>query len=152
MRKGVSRWMAPTGTILGTPNLADCSKSYEQKTEYILILSSMFSCSTTTIPSHIRITNGYISINPSIWFPNQLDQQPHPDLTFHHHLQSSALASSLTSPLTASLYVAFASFLLDLLSWHTKNSHVQYPEERRMISFHLFISILNEWFQLGLQK
>ncbi|XP_077189932.1 metalloprotease TIKI2 isoform X1 [Paroedura picta] len=71
---------------------------------------------TTTVPSHIRITNGYISINPSIWFPNQLDQQLHPDIMFHHHLQSSALTSSLTSPLTVSLYVALASFLLDLLS------------------------------------
>ncbi|KAJ7332748.1 hypothetical protein JRQ81_014928 [Phrynocephalus forsythii] len=70
---------------------------------------------TTTMPSPIRITNGYISVNPSIWFTNQLDQQPPPDLAFHHHLKSSDIGSTIASPLTVSICVAMTSFLLHLL-------------------------------------
>ncbi|XP_062974495.1 metalloprotease TIKI2 [Elgaria multicarinata webbii] len=71
---------------------------------------------TTTMPSHIRITNGYISVNPSIWFANQLDQQPQPDPAFRHHLKSSTTGSTLAAPLTVSVCVAMAFSLLDLLN------------------------------------
>uniref|UniRef100_A0A452J6P0 Metalloprotease TIKI n=1 Tax=Gopherus agassizii TaxID=38772 RepID=A0A452J6P0_9SAUR len=70
---------------------------------------------TTMLPSHVRITNGYITVNPPIWFPNQLDQRPRSDLPFHHQPKSSAAGRLLAPSITASFYVAIASFLLSLL-------------------------------------
>ncbi|XP_065409869.1 metalloprotease TIKI2 isoform X4 [Chrysemys picta bellii] len=70
---------------------------------------------TTTLPSHVRITNGYITVNPPIWFSNQLDQRPRSDLPFHHQPKSSAAGRVLAPSITASFYVAIASFLLSLL-------------------------------------
>ncbi|KAK9404275.1 metalloprotease TIKI2 [Crotalus adamanteus] len=71
---------------------------------------------TTTMPSDMRITNGLISVNPSIWFSKQVDQQPHPDLVFHHHLKSCALESTIASFFIVSVLAAMASVLLDLLN------------------------------------
>ncbi|XP_067391575.1 metalloprotease TIKI2 [Emydura macquarii macquarii] len=71
--------------------------------------------STTTLPSHIRITNGYITVNPPIWFSNHLDQRPRSDLPFHNQSKSSAPGSILVPSITASFYVAIAYFLLSLL-------------------------------------
>ncbi|XP_053893737.1 metalloprotease TIKI2 isoform X3 [Malaclemys terrapin pileata] len=71
--------------------------------------------STTTLPSHVRITNGYITVNPPIWFSNQLDQRPRSDLPFHHQPKNSAAGRILAPSITASFYVAIASFLLSLL-------------------------------------
>ncbi|XP_034636228.1 metalloprotease TIKI2 isoform X2 [Trachemys scripta elegans] len=71
--------------------------------------------STTTLPSHVRITNGYITVNPPIWFSNQLDQRPRSDLPFHHQPKNSAAGRVLAPSITASFYVAIASFLLSLL-------------------------------------
>ncbi|KAM3841617.1 metalloprotease TIKI2 [Vipera latastei] len=71
---------------------------------------------TTTMPSDMRITNELISVNPSIWFSNQVDQQPHPDLVFHYHLKSCALESTIASPFIVSVLAAMASILLDLLN------------------------------------
>ncbi|XP_034977535.1 metalloprotease TIKI2 [Zootoca vivipara] len=71
---------------------------------------------TTTVPSHIRITNSYISVNPSVWFSKPLDQQPQPDLAFRRHLKSSATGSNMASLLTLSVCVATTSLLLNLLN------------------------------------
>ncbi|XP_033008083.1 metalloprotease TIKI2 [Lacerta agilis] len=71
---------------------------------------------TTTVPSHIRITDSYISVNPSVWFSKPLDQQPQPDLAFRRHLKSSAVGSKMASLLTLSVCVATTSLLLNLLS------------------------------------
>ncbi|XP_006015810.1 metalloprotease TIKI2 isoform X1 [Alligator sinensis] len=71
--------------------------------------------STTTLPSYIRITNGYITVKPPIWISNRLDQRPRSDLPSHHQPKSSAPGSVLVPSLTASFCVAIASFLLSLL-------------------------------------
>ncbi|XP_026563001.1 metalloprotease TIKI2 [Pseudonaja textilis] len=71
---------------------------------------------TTTMPSDIRMTDGLISVNPSIWFSNQVEQQPHPDLVFHHHLKSCAFESTIASLCIVSVLTAMASVLLDLLN------------------------------------
>ncbi|XP_058032255.1 metalloprotease TIKI2 [Ahaetulla prasina] len=71
---------------------------------------------TTTMPSNIRMTDGLISVNPSIWFSNQVDQPPHPDLAFRHHLKSCALESTIASLFVVSVLTAMASVLSDLLN------------------------------------
>ncbi|XP_026521481.1 metalloprotease TIKI2 [Notechis scutatus] len=71
---------------------------------------------TTTMPSDIRMTDGLISVNPSIWFSNQVEQQPHPDLAFHHHLKSCAFESTIASLCIVSVLTAMAYVLLDLLN------------------------------------
>lgn len=83
-----------------------------------LIPSPVFSSSTTTLPSYIRITNGYITVKPPIWISNRLDQRPRPDRPSQPQPTSSAPARRLWPPLT-SLCLATAAFLLNLLqpSW-----------------------------------
>nr|XP_009501811.1 PREDICTED: metalloprotease TIKI2-like [Phalacrocorax carbo] len=70
--------------------------------------------STTTLPSYIRITNGYITVKPPIWISNRLDQRPRSDRPSQPQPASSASASILWPTIT-SLCVAIASFLLNLL-------------------------------------
>ncbi|XP_060629448.2 metalloprotease TIKI2 isoform X1 [Anolis sagrei] len=71
---------------------------------------------TTSMPSYIRTTNSYIPVNPSIWFSSQPEQQPHPDLAFRQQPESSAIGRIIASPLTISICVTMAPFLLDLLN------------------------------------
>ncbi|XP_014747508.1 PREDICTED: metalloprotease TIKI2-like [Sturnus vulgaris] len=71
--------------------------------------------STTTLPSYIRITNGYITVKPPIWISNQLDQRPRPDRPSQPQPTSSAPASLPWPSVTFPLCMAIASFLLNLL-------------------------------------
>ncbi|KAF4797161.1 metalloprotease TIKI2-like protein [Turdus rufiventris] len=71
--------------------------------------------STTTLPSYIRITNGYITVKPPIWISNQLDQRPHPERPAQPQPTSSAPGSLPWPSVTFPLCMAIASFLLNLL-------------------------------------
>ncbi|KAM9620616.1 metalloprotease TIKI2 isoform 2-T2 [Morphnus guianensis] len=70
---------------------------------------------TTTLPSYIRITNGYITVKPPIWISNRLDQRPRSDRPSQPQPTSSASASLLWPSVTSPLCMAIASFLLNLL-------------------------------------
>ncbi|XP_064521363.1 metalloprotease TIKI2 [Pseudopipra pipra] len=71
--------------------------------------------STTTLPSYIRITNGYITVKPPIWISNQLDQRPRSDRPSQPQPTSSAAASLLWPSITFPLCMTIAAFLLNLL-------------------------------------
>ncbi|XP_030063409.1 metalloprotease TIKI2 isoform X1 [Microcaecilia unicolor] len=61
--------------------------------------------STTTLPSHIRIINGYITVEPPIWFSNRLDHRRwHPD-------KSSAQRRFSPPTLTSCISLAIASYV-----------------------------------------
>lgn len=95
-----------------------CCYYHQRKGFSCLIPTPVFSSSTTTLPSYIRITNGYITVKPPIWISNRLDQRPRPDRPSQPQPTSSAPARRLWPPLT-SLCLATAAFLLNLLqpSW-----------------------------------
>lgn len=71
--------------------------------------------STTTLPSHIRITNGYITADYPVWVSNRLNHRPRLDQKVNNQPKSGSPRSFTIPPIHACVCLAVALYLASLL-------------------------------------